>query len=70
MHPSAMKNSLLAAAAKASQDGFSGTAAALSLLAEACSDEARELIEQTAEKAPEGPRYSPLSGNLISIVSH
>jgi hypothetical protein len=46
MHPSEMKNSFLAAAAKAKQDGFTGTAAALLFLAEACADEARELAEQ------------------------
>jgi hypothetical protein len=39
MHPSEMKNSFLAAAAKAMQDGFAGTAEALLLLADACADE-------------------------------
>lgn len=48
MHPSEMKNAAVTAAAKAEQDGFIGTAAALLVLAEACADEARELSKQSA----------------------
>jgi hypothetical protein len=70
MHPSEMKNSFLAAAAKAKQDGFAGTAAALLLLAEACSSEARDLSDLTGEEDPYDLRNSPLSGKLISLVSH
>lgn len=70
MHPSEMKNSFLAAAAKANQDGFSGTAAALLVLAEACAEEARELTEQTGENDPDLRHSSPQGGVLPVPVSH
>jgi hypothetical protein len=70
MHPSEMKNSLFAAAAKAKQDGFSGTAAALLALAEACADEARELSEQTGENDPGLRRRSPHGRAHLALVSH
>lgn len=70
MHPSEMKNSFLAAAAKAKQDGFAGTAAALLLLAKACSDQAGDLSDLTGEEHPYDHRNSPLSGKLISLISH
>ena len=70
MHPSEMKNSFLAAAAKAKQDGFSGTAAALLVLAEACGDEARELSEQTGENGPGLRRRSPQGRANLVLVSH
>jgi hypothetical protein len=43
MHPSEMKNCALVAAARAAKDGFTATAEALLLLAEACAAEARQL---------------------------
>lgn len=48
MHPSEMMNFLLVFAAQAEQDGFSGTAEALVLLAEACGEEATELSRQAS----------------------
>lgn len=70
MHPSEMKNSFLAAAAKAKQDGFSGTAAALLALAEACADEARELSKQADDNDLGLRRYSPQGRNQLALVSH
>jgi hypothetical protein len=70
MHPSEMKNSLFAAAAKAQQDGFSGTAAALLALAEACADEARELLEQADESYPDHGRHSPQDRAFPVLISH
>lgn len=70
MHPSEMKNSFLAAAAKAKQDGFSDTAAALLVLAEACADEARELSEESDQSNPDHGRHSPQGGKNLVLVSH
>jgi hypothetical protein len=70
MHPSEMKNSLFAAAAKAKQDGFSGTAAALLALAEACADEARELSKQPGESGYDNGRHSPQGRDIPVLVSH
>lgn len=70
MHPNEMKSSFLAAAAKAKQDGFSGTAAALLVLAEACADEARELSKQTAGSHPSNELSSPQSRANFVLVSH
>jgi hypothetical protein len=70
MHPSEMKNSFLAAAAKAKQDGFSGTAAALLVLAEACADEARDISEQNGENDPDRLRCSPHGRALLALASH
>jgi hypothetical protein len=70
MHPSEMKNSFLAAAAKAKQDGFSGTAAALLALAEACADEARELSEQPGDDDPGLRRCSTSGRTNLALISH
>jgi hypothetical protein len=70
MHPSEMKNSFLAAAAKAKQDGFSGTAAALLALAEACADEARELSKQADRNDPDRLRHSPQGRVHLALVSY
>jgi prophage DNA circulation protein len=70
MHPSEMKNSALVAAAKAKKDGFSGTAAALFALAEACAEEARELSEQTDENTPDRRRYSPQGRAILVSLSY
>ena len=70
MHPSEMKNSFLAAAAKAKQDGLSGTSTALLALAEACADEARELLEQADESYPDHGRHSPQGSAFPVFISH
>lgn len=43
MHPSEMKNQALVAAAQAQREGFTATAEAMLLLAQACVNEARAL---------------------------
>jgi hypothetical protein len=70
MHPSEMKISFLAAAAKAKQDGFSGTAAALLALAEVCADEARELSKQTGGTQADDQQYSPQGRAHLALISH
>ena len=70
MHPSEMKNFLLVFAAKAEQDGFSGTAEALVLLAEACAEEAKELSRQASIHGHQNRRHSTQGGNAIPVVSH
>jgi hypothetical protein len=56
MHPSKMKSRALSAAAKAEDDGFTATADALRLLAEACAVEAREDVSATLSVGSEGRR--------------
>jgi len=70
MHPSEMKNSFLAAAAKAMQDGFAGTAEALLLLADACADEATELSKQPGWNDPSDLRNSAQGRAHLFLVSH
>lgn len=55
MHPSELKNQALVAAAKAQLDGFSATAEAFLLLANACAIEAQDLqanFSNTTERNP------------------
>ncbi|MDZ4066944.1 MAG: hypothetical protein U1E06_08830 [Tabrizicola sp.] len=70
MHPSEMKNFLFVFAAKAEQDGFSGTAEALVLLAEACAEEARELSRQASGNSRQNQRHSTQGSNAIPVGSH
>jgi hypothetical protein len=54
MHPSEMKNQALVAAAQAQRDGFTATAEALLLLAQACVSEARDLETEEPKATPRG----------------
>lgn len=70
MYPNEMKNSALAAAAKAQQDGFVETAKAFLLLAGVCAGDARELEKQTGKDRPGGDRNAPAGRAKLSLVSH
>jgi hypothetical protein len=70
MHPNEMKNSALAAAAMAEQDGFVETAKALRLLAEVCAGDVRELRSETVQGQPTEARTTPFGRVRMSLVSH
>jgi hypothetical protein len=55
MHASKMKNQALVAAAQAQREGFTATAEAMVLLAQACVNEAREL--ETVEHSVMSQRH-------------
>jgi hypothetical protein len=69
MHPSELKNCALVAAAEAERDGFTGTAAALILLAQACVSEARELeaLHSSVHRPPPDNSTSERFHNLDII---
>jgi hypothetical protein len=54
MHPSEMKNQALVAAARAQREGFTATAEAMLLLAQACVNEARELETEEPQATNRG----------------
>jgi hypothetical protein len=70
MHPSEMKNSALVAAAKARQDGFLATAAALLAIAEVCAEEARQLVEGGSDSDRRSQSGSPTGSGLRFALSH
>ncbi len=70
MHPSEMKNSALAAAAQAEQDGFLETAKAFLLLASVCAGDARELGAEVVRGRPSDEPRTRIGRGLLSFVSH
>lgn len=70
MHPSEMKNCALIAAAEAERDGFSGTAAALLLLAQTCIAEAKELEALWSDAYRPTPRSSTQERFHILDIIH
>jgi hypothetical protein len=70
MHPTEMKNSALAVAAKADQDGCVETAKAFRLLADVCFRDARELGRETGRGRPSDGLRTTSGRVMLSPVSH
>jgi hypothetical protein len=70
MHPSELKNQALVAAAQARLDGFSATAEAFLLLANACAVEAQNLHANLSKTSERNVPTSTLERVLIFEIIH
>lgn len=70
MHPSEMKNQALVAAAQAQREGFTATAEAMLLLAQACVNEARELETEEPKALTQGQSDAAYERSHIFDLIH
>lgn len=70
MHPSEMKNQALVAAVQAQREGFTATAEAMLLLAQACVNEARELEAEEPKAFTQGQSDAAYARSRIFDLIH